>query len=211
VNSIAYHLGGLRVFLVRQVGTSIRSRNSEDIVNTAEHPTSRIRPKISSSIASSCDIARNSVIIALRTGTPLAGKPNKKPPGGGDKGTSYAIVQLDDADGTFMGGVARDINDQRQIVGQVDDSLGGVMAVCWTTSENGGEVQSELHLLTSGGVANGINEHGEIVGAGEDGDQIVGLYWADHEADPLVLPYLAGDEESCARVSNGCSSSLVTR
>ncbi len=105
------------------------------------------------------------VLVLAYSMQALAGKPVKKP-GGGDTGPSYAIVQLDDANGAFTGGVARDINGQRQIVGQVDDPLGGVMAVCWTITGTGGDVQSELHLLTDGIVANGINEYGEIAGAG---------------------------------------------
>ena len=148
-----------------------------------------------------CIGALTAILMLAYSMQAFAGKPLKKPDGG-DTGPSYAIVQLDDGDGTFTGGVGRDINGQRQIVGHVDDSLGGRLAACWTTSENGGEVQSELHLLTSGIVANGINELGEIVGAGFSGDQIVGLYWASKDAAPLVLPPLAGFDESGARAIN---------
>ena len=72
----------------------------------------------------------------------------------------------------------------------------------WTITGTGGDAQSELHLLTRGIVANGINEDGEVAGAGFSGDQIVGLYWASKDADPLVLPPLAGFEESGAGAIN---------
>ena len=140
------------------------------------------------------------VVVLAYSMQALGGKPVK--PGGDDTGASYTIVQLDDGNATFTGGVARDINGQRQMVGQVDDPFGGTMAACWTTTGTGGDVLSELHLLTSGIVANGINEDGEMVGAGFTGGQIVGLYWADNDADPLVLPPLVGDDESGAGAIN---------
>jgi uncharacterized membrane protein len=138
-----------------------------------------------------------------------AGKP--------DKGPSYQIVALDDAGGAHPG-VASDINNQRQIVGGVDDPLGGSLAACWTTSQTGGEVQSELHLLAGGAWATGINESGEIVGEGMLGDQHVGLYWPDkNAAAPLVLLPAARDQASSATGINkngvicGASIRLVPR
>ena len=125
----------------------------------------------------------------------LAGKPVKKP-GGGDTGPSYAIVQLDDANGAFTGGVARDINGQRQIVGQVDDPLGGVMAVCWTITGTGDDAQSELHLLTSGIVANGINELGEMVALASTVTRSWGVIGRTKMPIRSVLPPLAGYDES---------------
>lgn len=128
------------------------------------------------------------VCAAVAVAPTWAGK-GKKPSGG----PSYTIQKLDDLDGIYANAIARDINGQREIIGQVDDPVAGTVAAYW--APNGA-----VHILPDGLAAAGINELGEIVGAGFDANgDTVGRYWSSHaDATPLALLPLVGDEESAA-------------
>jgi hypothetical protein len=128
----------------------------------------------------------------------LAKKPDN-PGGGGSKGPSYSIVQLDDAGGAYVYGWPRDINNLGQIVGSVDEGspFQNRQAAYWQISTADGGIQSTLSLLSAGITAHGINNLGEIVGQGTDVDgRLVGMYWAGPDAAPVVLPPLPGHDRS---------------
>ena len=114
----------------------------------------------------------------------LAGKPAK---------ISYTIVKLDDGDGTWRC-YPQDVNILGDVVGYVDNAATSERsAAYWKVTRSGGPIQSQLITLTAV-AALGINDFGEIVGCGTDPNgQEIGLYWANAEADPLLLPPLNGD------------------
>ena len=63
----------------------------------------------------------------------------------------------------------------RQVVGSVGPASDQRVPACWTTGLVDGTVQSELNVLalpTANGLAEGINQYGEIVGVGWDEGQI---------------------------------------
>ncbi len=139
----------------------------------------------------------------------LAKKPVKppKPPGGGDEKLSYSVIPLAE-DPVFVDSFAGDINDLDQVVGMVRDVNDRVLAACWTTTGLDGQTPSStLYKLTlfggenGMGVANEVNDSGQIVGAGSAGGDWVGLYWQDFSAVPLELPPLEGHYESGATSS----------
>jgi len=150
------------------------------------------------------------IVIAVAIGllcssAALAKKPPKPPGGGGGGGTSYTIVKLDDEDenGTWEC-YARDVNNLGGVVGKAETrNPPEQRAAYWSVSGSGGDIQSQLSLLTGGSRADGINDAGEIVGYGNDSTgQNVGLYWAHAGAEPLPLLPLSGDLRSCAKAIN---------
>jgi uncharacterized membrane protein len=148
-----------------------------------------------------------------------AGKPEKPEEG---ESRSYRIIPLNE-DEVFTDSCATGINDAREIVGFVQNASDKALPVCWTISEVDGQVQSVLNELTmfgdetDEGLAEGINDSGEIVGEWNNGTGWTGLYWQHLAANPCVLPPLNGDDESGALAINddgvicGRSSRLVPR
>jgi uncharacterized membrane protein len=150
----------------------------------------------------------------LACGLPASGA---KPPK-----LSYQIHELDLVDQqnvTYPSSQAVGINSQGQVVGGVRDAFGRISPAYWTTGMVAGKVQSTLSLLVHAddGVAEGINDHGEIVGAGLSDGQSVGLYWANHAAMPQHLQPLEDDDDSWAVAINkngvicGCSMGWTQR
>ena len=152
----------------------------------------------------SCFLVGLAATLVLACGMPAFGG---KPPE-----ISYQIVQLDlvDQDGVaYAYSKANDVSSpsqgSRQVVGYVGATSDQGIPACWTTRVVDGTVQSELHVLalpTAIGMAAGINQYGEIVGAGSDDGQLVGLYWSQYGAEPDVLDPLAGDTGSSAYAIN---------
>ncbi len=157
--------------------------------------------------------------LALACGTPALGG---KPPA-----PSYQILQLDlvdDDNVEYATSNASDITNPnesaipRQVVGSVGATSDQDIPACWTTSVVDGTVQSELHVLelpTASGQATGVNDGGQIVGAGWDGSQPVGLYWASYGVEPEPLLPLLNDTVTYAYAINndgvicGCSGHAV--
>lgn len=147
------------------------------------------------------------LLIAMGTSTIQA-----KPPSGGGSSPSYSIVKLSDANGAYTDGIALDINNYAEIVGYVHDpAVGGALrAACWQLTTSGGVIGSTLHILNGiPGVvepseAYAVNDAGEIVGLGFEpgGEEGLALYWSGASATPLILPPLAGDNESIALAIN---------
>ena len=116
----------------------------------------------------------------------------KKPSGGGgSRRTSYTIVKLDDGNGTWECS-ARDVNNLRDVVGQVVDTVTSERwAAYWEVSGSGVSIESRVIALAGGRRADSINDHGEIVGYGTASNgPDVALYWANANETPLVLPPL---------------------
>ncbi|NUQ63011.1 MAG: hypothetical protein HUU20_11005 [Pirellulales bacterium] len=140
----------------------------------------------------------------------------KPPGGGGGNSPSYTIVKLDDANGAYSDGIALGINNRinnlTEVVGYVHDpALGGALrAACWELATSGGTIRSTLSILN--GIpdvvepsdAYAVNDAGEIVGLGFEpgGEEGLALYWSGANAIPLLLPPLAGDNESIALAIN---------
>ncbi len=74
-----------------------------------------------------------------------------KPPGDDSSGTSYTIVKLDDADGTWRC-YPSDVNNLGDTVGFVRDAATSERrAAYWEVSGSGAAIQSEISTLTGGG------------------------------------------------------------
>jgi hypothetical protein len=118
------------------------------------------------------------------------------------KGPSYTIIKLHDANGAYAEVLALGINNSGQIVGQVRN--GDInRAAYWELTTSGGTIQSTLRFLSGGITAPGINDSGEIVGGGYDGNgHEIGMYWSEPDADPLMLPALPGHDASFAQAIN---------
>ncbi len=139
--------------------------------------------------------------------TPAQAKKPDKPGGGGgggDAGPSYQIVELDSV-GSLLEGHPIDINNSGLIVGTVNEPiLDEWFAASWTVDKAGGTVTSTLHLLADGHHADGVNDHGEIVGFRVDEEnEAIAVYWESWEdATPLDLEPLDGDTRSSAKAIN---------
>lgn len=144
------------------------------------------------------------LVLTIGVAESSAGGKGGNPGGGGSSSPNYSIVALDDAAGAVRDGVARDINNLREVVGYVDDAVGGTgrYAAHWSVVTNSGQTYSTLTVLGTG-AANGINDEGEIVGQFRDGNgNRFGAYWADAQALPVELPPLPGHDTSNAQAIN---------
>lgn len=145
-------------------------------------------------------------VTLIHLGTsPVSAKKPDQPGGGGGGGSTYEIHKLDDIGGAFHNGQAYDVSNFGEIVGYVDDAVGGTgrYAAYWTIDESSGQVQTTLSLLAQGIAATGVNDAGGIVGQGEaTGGALVGMYWAGPDADPIVLEPLPGHDRSHASAIN---------
>lgn len=113
--------------------------------------------------------------------------------GGGGSSPEYTIVTLDNRPGlphSWVGDVTK-IGGDWFCAGMRTETEGD-QAVIWEVAASGSSYTVTTHNLTDGEFAAAINQLGESVGnSGSNG-----LYWSSLTANPLILPPLAGDNES---------------
>lgn len=123
--------------------------------------------------------------------------------------SGYTTVTLDNRAGQVRSWVndAREVNGAILIAGLIEES-GSDKACLWEVTSSGSAYNVATRILTSGRWATAVNVAGEIVGDTSEFDESTqlwfstGLYWQDHESDPLPLYPLPGDNETYASSIN---------